>query len=352
MMGGTPQPLVELLVEGVDLELVDVTVEPPSVPKALAWCWGHLDRSVPDPSRVQLVVTGYMAGSVERWSPDKDATGIHTVEHGAGLSAGKTIRLPGGRAVVLLHAHYFRNDRDRDQTEVNELLARRVLVHETQHVTMHQNRQVYEPDATASFRDLNLVGGAAAIIEEYRAEIRVGEEFRRGEPVWEPATIIADLQTNLDTAVATYQGHHSVDRLVFEVTSCVLIGWRGLAYAAARNVVVPDGGFLSEVGTDPVWLRGFDEPWQAFTAVLERIEPADAVMSRQELDHAAAEFARILGLSMTGLGFRWQGDRFAIEPWFVESSTYAATRADAVTAMQRLRMRWARRPALGGRITS
>ncbi len=214
MTGGTPQPLVELLIEGVDLELVDVTVEPPSVPSTLAWCWAHLDRSVPDPARVQLVVTGYMAGSVARWSPDTDAAGTHTVEHGAGLSAGKTIRLPDGRAVVLLHAHYFRNDRDRDQTEVNDLISRRVLVHEMQHVNMHQNRQVYEPDATASFRDLNLVGGAAAIIEEYRAEISVGEEFRRGEPLWEPAAIIADLQANLDTAVATYQGHRSVDRLV------------------------------------------------------------------------------------------------------------------------------------------
>ncbi|MBT2496717.1 hypothetical protein J7E45_13980 [Microbacterium sp. ISL-59] len=352
MTDSTPQPLVELLIEGVDLELVDVTLEPPSVPTTLAWCWAHLDRAVPDPSRVQLVVTGYMAGSVARWSPEKDTAGIHTVEHGAGLSAGKTIRLPDGRAVVLLHAHHFRNDLDRDQTEVNELIARRVLVHETQHVVMHQNRQVYQPDATASFRDLNLVGGAAAIIEEYRAEISVGEEFRRGEPVWEPAAVIADLQANLDTAVATYQGHRSVDRLVFEVTSSVLIGWRGLAYAAARDAVVPGRDLRSEVGTDPVWLRGFDEAWPAFTAVLERIGPADAVMSRQALDDAAAEFAQILGLSMTGLGFRWQGDMFTIEPWFVETSTYGAARADAVTAMQRLRMKWARRPALGGRIAS
>jgi hypothetical protein len=352
MTEGTPQPLVELLIEGVDLELLHVTLEPPSVPNTLAWCWGHLDRSVPDPARVQLVVTGYMAGSVERWSPDKDAEGIHAVEHGAGLSAGKTIRLPDGRAVVLLHAHYFRNDLDSDQSEVNELIARRVLVHEAQHVVMHQNGQVYQPDATASFRDLNLVGGAAAIIEEYRAEIGVGEEFRRGEPVWEPATIIADLQANLDTAVATYQGHRSVDRLVFEVTSCVLIGWRGLAYAAARDAVVPESGFLSEVHTDPVWGRGFEKSWPAFTAVLGRIQTADAVMSRQALEDVAAEFARILGLSMTGLGFRWQGDSFAIEPWFVESSTYADARADALTAMQRMRMKWARRPALGGRITS
>lgn len=350
MTGGTPQPLVELLIEGVDLELVDVTLEPPSVPKTLAWCWGHLDRSVPDPARVQLVVTGYMAGSVARWSPEQDAAGTHTVAHGAGLSAGKTIRLPDGRAVVLLPAHYFRNDLDRDQTEVNELIARRVLVHEAQHVVMHQNGQVYQPDATASFRDLNLVGGAAAIIEEYRAEISVGEEFRRGEPVWEPAAIIADLQANLDTAVATYQGHRAVDRLVFEVTSCVLIGWRGLAYAAARDVVVPGRRLLSGVRTDAVWLRGFDDFWPAFTAVLERIEPADAVMSRQALDDAAADFARILGLSMTGLGFRWQGDMFTIEPWFVESSTYADARAAGLTAMQRVRMKWARRPARGGRI--
>jgi hypothetical protein len=74
-------------------------------------------------------------------------------------------------------------------------------------------------------------------------------------------------------------------------------------------------------------------------------------MSRQALEDVAAGFARILGLSMTGLGFRWQGDSFAIEPWFVESSTYADARAHALTAMQRLRMKWARRPALGGRIT-
>jgi hypothetical protein len=352
MTGPAPQPLVELFVEGVDLELVDITLDPPAVPQTLAWCWAYLERVVPHPSRVQLVVTGYLAGSVARWAPEEDAPGIHAVEHGAGLSAGKTLRLPDGRAVVLLHAHYFRRDLDRDQTEVNELMAKRVLVHEAQHVVMHQNQQVYQPDPSSTFRDLNLVGGAAAIIEEYRAEVSVGVEYRRGEPLWNTATIIADLQANLDVAVATYQGHRSVGRLVFEVTSAVLIGWRGLAYAAARDVAVSEGGLVSEANTNPTESPAFDECWHDFSAMLRRVEPAGVVMSRQALDAVSAEFAEIIGDSMTGLGFLWHDDLFVVEPWFVESPTYATalpvTHAEALTTVQRLRRRWARRPALGG----
>jgi hypothetical protein len=355
MTGGTPQPQVELFVEGIDLELVDVTLDPPVVPKRLAWCWAYLEQSVPHPSRVQLVVTGYMAGSVERWAPGEDRAGVHSVEHGAGLSAGKTIRLPDGRAVVLLHAHYFRNDLEQDQTEVNDLIAKRVLVHEAQHVIMHQNEQVHQSDPTGSFRDLNLVGGAAAIIEEYRAEVSVGAEFRRGEPLWEPAAIIADLQGNLDVAVATYQGHRCVSRLVFEVTSSVLIGWRGLAYAAARNAVIPQDALVDDTKTNPVWSRAFEECWHDFSDLLSRIDPADVAMPKQDLDALAAEFAQIIDDSMIGLGFVWHEDMFVVEPWFVESATYttalAATHPNALTTMQRLRARWSRRPALGGFIS-
>jgi len=348
MTHGAQQPLVELFVEGVDLPLVDVTLDPPSVPKSLAWCWSHLERSVPDPARVQLVVTGYMAGSVRRWSPEEGAAGTHTVEHGAGLSAGKTIRLPEGGAVVLLHAYYFRNDLDPDSTEANRLIARRVLVHEAQHVVMHQNRQVHQPGPGASFRDLNLVGGAAAIIEEYRAEISVGAEFRRGEPRWEANTIMADLQANLDAAVATYQGHRSLNRLVFEVTSSVLIGWRGLAYAAARESVLPENGGAGDVSAISLGTRGFDESWRAFAEVRRRVEPAGVVMPRHELEAVAADFAEIIRGSMVDLGFRWDDDAFAVAPWFVESATYGAASTGSLTRMQRLRARWARRPALGG----
>lgn len=353
MTSPLPQPLVELFVEGVDLKLIDLTLNPPSVPPTLAWCWAYLERSVPHPSQVQLVVTGNFPGSVARWAPEEEAHQIHAVEHGAGLSAGKTLRLPDGRAVVLLHAHYFRNDLDRDQTEVNELIAKRVLVHEAQHVVMHQNQQVHQPDPTASFRDLNLVGGAAAIIEEYRAEVSVGVEFRRGEPLWDPAAIITDLQANLDVAVATYQGHRSVGRLVFEVTSSVLVAWRGLAYAAAREAVVSGGGLAGETGTEPLGSRGFDECWHDFNAMLRCVEPADVAMSRQALEAVSVEFAEIIGDSMTALGFLWHEDMFVVEPWFVESPTYGtirptAARADALTTVQRLRRRWARRPALGG----
>jgi hypothetical protein len=55
---------------------------------------------------------------------------------------------------------------------------------------------------------------------------------------------------------------------------------------------------------------------------------------------------------MTGLGFLWHDDLFEVEPWFVESPTYATAlpnaRAEALTTVQRLRRRWTRRPALGG----
>jgi len=89
--------------------------------------------------------------------------------------------------------------------------------------------------------------------------------------------------------------------------------------------------------------------------VLDRVEPAGLIMSRQALDALAAEFAEIINDSMIDLGFLWHDDIFMIEPWFVESPTYAtavvATRADALTTVQRLRTRWARRPVLGGLIS-
>jgi hypothetical protein len=347
-----PLPRVELLIEGVDPGLIGVVDDPPSVPPLLAWCWALLDDSVPHPERLQFVMTGRVADSVAQRVP-AETDGVHAVEHGGGMSAGKTLRLPKGRAVVLLHAHCFRNDLDQDQAEANLLIVRRVMVHELQHVIMHQTGQVHEPGPDVSFRDLNLMGGVAAIIEEYRAEISVGEEYRRGEPVWQPAEIIADLTSNLDVAIATYQGHRSTNRMVFEVVTAVLVSWRGLAYAAARAAVIPDGDLFRDVHESPTWAHAFDEQWKAAAAVLRQLQPGDAVMSIHELDQAAHELAKIISYSMAELGFPWEDGLFMIERSFIETPTFNAAlrtaRAREMTALQRLRTRWGR-SLLGGPI--
>lgn len=81
--------------------------------------------------------------------------------------------------------------------------------------------------------------------------------------------------------------------------------------------------------------------------VLKRVKPANVIMPKEALDGAAPEFTKIIVEPDDQSRPPRLVDRFVIEPWFVESPAYAATRAKALTFAQRLRIRWARRPTLG-----
>lgn len=354
-MTGREHRVPGLMVEGVDLDLIDVTLDPPGVPRTLEWCLAVLRETVPDPGCVEVVVTGNMAASVRRRLPEgvDDDNGQPT--HGGGISVGKTLRTSEGLVFVFLHAQVFRNDLDAEQTLVNRLLVRRTLVHEAQHVAMHQNGQVYRMDPGASFRDLNLVGGAAAVVEEYRAECSVDAEYRQGEPVWFVQDIIDDVRANLDLAVAEYQVHRDVAQLVFEVTTGMLVAWRGLAYAAARAVVIPEeAGVTESVAADPVWQRAFEARWAPFVDVLGRASRGTDVMPDAVLSEVVDGVADLILGSMTDLGFQWDENQFLIDAGLFESDGFLAAldaiRRAAGHPLRRFRARRRNRYQRGGRI--
>jgi hypothetical protein len=255
MTSGAPLPA--LAVEGVDAAQIGVGLDPVVVPDLLAWCLRRLAATAPEPGGVELVVTGSLTASTRHRVPAAEAEDLrtaHQVAHGAGVVAGRTLRLAAGPVVVLLHAGCFRTDLDPDERVAADQLVRRVLVHEAQHVAMHQNQQAYEQPPGATYRELTLTGGAAAIIEEYRAELGVDALLRRDDPVWDVREIVDALARNLDHGAAGYQLHRDAGRLVYEVMTAVLVAWRGLAYVAARDRVLADGAALpAEVTGLAIW---------------------------------------------------------------------------------------------------
>lgn len=352
------RPFPALAVEGVDAAQIGVGLDPVVVPETLAWCLRRLAATAPDPGGVELVVTSSLAASALRRVPPAEAEELrtaHQVAHGAGVVAGRTLRLAEGPVVVLLHAGCFRTDLDAEERVAADQLVRRVLVHEAQHVAMHQNRQTYEQPPGVGYRELTLTGGAAAIIEEYRAELGVDPQLRRDDRVWDVREIVEALAGNLDRGAAGYQLHRDAGRLVYEVLTAVLVAWRGLAYVAARDRVLADGAALpAEVTGLVIWREALAPHWDALVRALRRAEPGTAVMTRAALADLVHEVAGILDDAVLDLGFVWTDDLFLIEPALFDRPGFgpalAAARAAATSPLERFRARWRRRPLRGGRV--
>ena len=294
---------VGLVLEWADLEALHVDVEAGTVPELMGWCVAALTELAPDPSHVTLVVTGDFVASVHsRLGPDRRQA--YDLERGSGFVGGKTMLRPDGGLDVLLHAWWF-GEVEEEFRERTAQLVKRTLVHEAQHVAMaQQEREHTIADGTGRIMT-NLLSGADSVLGEYRAELGVGPTLRDGELVWDALLVLEALRSDLARVVNDYQEHLDVGRLVLDVGTVGLVGWRGLAYMAAAGRVMGNGQIPAEVTADPLWVRMAARHWDAFAEALAAAEPGTVRMGRDDLDAVVADLAGVLGEWLVDLGFEW-----------------------------------------------
>ena len=124
-----------------------------------------LARLVDDPAVVTLVIPVDVADAVRRREPDVP----YTVERGSGLVSGRTMTMPDGRIDVIIRGDPLGAFDEKNVPMLNpepasRRLIRRGLIHEAQHVVMHQRGSgfaMYDDDAVRGSFNRQLAGKAA-----------------------------------------------------------------------------------------------------------------------------------------------------------------------------------------------
>lgn len=313
---GVGASVVGVVFEAVDPGALNVDIDAATVPPLMLWCVAALSELAPDPARVRLVVTGDFVGSVNARMSGGGAESSFDLARGSGFVGGKTIPMPDGTIDVLLHAAWFVELDDVAAREDDGQMVKRTLAHEAQHVAMAQNDQGYELPGDLSWRMVNLRAGAESVIDEYRAELGVGPLQREGDARWDGVDVLTALRSDLARVVSDYQEHLVVDRLVHDVGTVSLVGWRTLAYMVAAGRVLPDTEQVPAVTlADPLWQRMAAGRWDAFVRALEMNASGTIRMERAQIDDAVACLAEVLGDWLLDLGFRWTDSQFLIVDW-------------------------------------
>lgn len=322
-----PQLLIERASDDVRIALKNSDTNASEI---VSWCLERLAKDSPEPDQVRLVLSGDFVASVQDRFRDTPGASQYTIMRGSGVVGGKTIACRDGHIDVLLHAGFFMAlDEGADSIDTVQLI-RRTVAHEAQHVAIHQRELSFQEPTIRSFKAANLESAALAIIEEYRAELGVELELRRGDARWDPLQILDDLSAGLGVAVAEYQFHLEVERLIFEVGASALIAWKSLAYQVAEERIML-GKHRSNVQAthDMRWAKLIGPHWDEFIDLLGAIEAGTAKTPPAELTSAASALAQLLDEWLLTLGFRWidtpnGSSHFAIEQWYFEEPDFLA----------------------------
>lgn len=320
--GSGGMPILQL--QYLDPSSVRVDPDTGVVPAEMHECLGLLGEISVDPDRVRLVVTGDFVASVQQRLADGRGPAFG-VERGSGMVAAKTMPTSDGFIDVLVPWWFFNVDHEPEQRAESAALVVRTVVHEAHHVAMRQNHQGYEHTDEQTSRETNLRSAADSVIDEYRAESGVAETLVEDYSPWSPAEVLDALGREVGEAVASYQGHLDVGRLVFETGTACLIAWRALAYIAAVDIEDPNRSpVTADVREDPLWKRLAEDYWEEFRAVLQTVPPGREIMTQAEIAMAVETLAVLLGKWLDGLGFIWTDNEFRIQPWYFEDEYYLA----------------------------
>jgi hypothetical protein len=318
-----------LVLEEVDAEAVGVDLASGTVPDLLLRCLAELAVAAVVPERATLVVSGDFVGSVRRRLGDHPSAAEFDLARGSGSVGAKTMLQPDGSIHVIVPWYYFSSEYEAEQPAEAGALILRTVVHEAQHVAMHQNAQGYERPKEQSWRDANFTSIADSVIDEYRAELGVIASGVQDTTSWSPLDVLDDLASGLGAAAASYQSHLDVERLIREVGAASAIAWRLMGYIAAAETRGSENVLITpEVLADPRWLRGAATSWTNFRRILDGIPPGREVLPQAEINVAVVQLADVLASWLADLGFVWTGEQFRIEPWYFEDEYFLRAMRD------------------------
>lgn len=270
-----------------------------------------LAQHADDPSTVSLIVPMDMAEAVRRREPGDP----YTVERGSGVVGARTISLPDGRVDVIMNGAGPISAATGE--EINRELVnflRRTLIHEAQHVIMHQRGsgfEAYKIDAIQGAMRRHFAKNAAIICDEHRAE---WQAIRLTEP--EPPTVgdinavLEALGRQLAAANSAYQadpyGPDAIRNLAGAVLTACNHFWTAVGYWTAqhRNDDTNIAGIPAEIAALPLWQRYGGDVWTLFQESLRALPVEDLTTSPEILTAAAQHVAEALTSSLETIGFR------------------------------------------------
>lgn len=195
-------------------------------------------------------------------------------------------------------------------------IIRRGLVHEAQHVVMHQrgsgfDEYVIEPGAGVFSR--HLAGNAAKLCDEHRAE---WQAVRLTEPdpptVGDVTAVLESLGRQLYAANAAYQIAPDAPDAVWELAGAVFTAcepfWTSLGYWTAQHRTgdASIADVPGEIAALPLWQRYGGNVWSLLVNSLRPLPVEDLTTSREILSAAAQLVAATLTASLDTIGFRYE----------------------------------------------
>ena len=268
-----------------------------------------------DMTKVVLVVTGDMVASTrERLEPHlRDA---FSDERGAGTLGGKTMNV--GDEVHVLMPFWFYVDADAAasmqpgeeadefsaNTEGRVALARRIIVHEAQHVRMTQKGEAGVDLSGTDRARRDFLFLAHDVLDEYRAELGVAADFREAFEYEVAAETLPAFREGLKRAVRENQRHRNVETLMDAVLAQAQHAWKALANVAAARRVGAVTEPLSASGTD--WDELAAPYWDRLEELLGMTPPPAEQFTPEAQRPLMEALADLLDEWLRGLGFLWR----------------------------------------------
>lgn len=239
----------------------------------------RLDGLIDSRDAVDLVISADFTESVRDRGPQYAA---FTTQRGSGTVGGKTVSIER-RIVVILDGSWLLTVTTAGIPVINEVqvsVVDNLLVHEAQHVVMHQRRSVIddvERDRSGYATRL-LYEAGLRMVDEYRAEaaaapLRTGRIEKSGFGV--TATAAAQSIRSVVAKHADDQDHQALMNGV--LYACQPL-WIGLAYFAAslRRADGSIGQLPPALGRSRLWVRYVGELWprlaKTFTGVPDALQ--------------------------------------------------------------------------------
>lgn len=270
----------------------------------------RLDGLIDSPGGVDLVISGDITASVRSRDPEYAA---FTTQRGWGTVGGKTM-LVGKRIVVILDGAWLLTVTTAGDPVVNEAqvaLADGILVHEAQHVVMHQRESCIDdvkPPEMTGYAGRSLYELGLRVIDEYRAEA-AAIPLRNGRREKSNFGVLASA-TGQSIRLAVADPAHAEDHRAFMLAvlgACQPL-WVGLAYFAAsiRDAAGSIGPLPPTLGKSRLWTRYVGDQWLRLARTLGGAPDARADCPSEQLEASAHGMVEVMRGQLLQVGFTFE----------------------------------------------
>lgn len=263
---------------------------------------------VPDPDKIDLVVTGDFVASVRARAATAQEASEYSTERGSGLAIAKTIP-NGDRSFIIVPGPALSGAEN-----VFDELGRHAISHEATHAALAQHGEATNDirlRLAPSEAEGYYLASAGVIAEEYRVEASLAAEGSAP-----PSTYVSGIGDALDAARAAFLDAitlryfgEPMDRPFRTAAAASHTLGIVLGYLAAE-LTSDDGSVPTEpptiIAQTSLWGRLVGPGWPPIATVLSRLPPASERTSQDTLDQIVLDLAAALKIWIRHIGFAWR----------------------------------------------